>query len=287
MSKIRQYSRNRPTERWSKAFTLIELLVVIAIITILAALLLPALSSAKEQGRNVTCKGNLKQLQLCWQLYSDDNNGYLCPNDNIATIGGGSATLWGQISWCEGPGNSDSAWSNIQAGLLYPYNSQALIYHCPSDTSQVVSNGIIYPQYRSRSYNMSQSVNAYGWVIDPNSGMPVDATQPCFQKFSSITNPPTSKLFVFVDENEQTMFDSQFGYPPPNEGPEWWDMPANHHLQGANLSFADGHVEYWHWKVPKVAKTPGIIQQVMLPEMPDFNRVGNSMRLIPFDGEAH
>lgn len=287
MNKNSQHSPYRPATGWNGAFTLIELLVVIAIITILAGLLLPALSSAKEQGRSVTCKGNLKQLQVCWQLYADDNNGYLVPNDNIANISTG-ATLWGQISWCEGPGNSDSATSNIMAGLLYPYNRQAGIYHCPSDTSQVTSNGIVYPQYRSRSYNMSQSVNAYGWMVDPsNPDFPVDALQPCFEKYSLITNS-TARLFVFIDENEATMYDSQFGYPPPNLGAQWWDMPANHHTQGANLSFADGHVEYWHWSVPKILRIPGSIgQEVLLPELPDFSRVGGAMRLYSFDGQAH
>jgi len=55
-------------------FTLIELLVVIAIIAILAAMLLPALSRAKQKGQAVQCLNNLKQLQLCWQMYADDNN---------------------------------------------------------------------------------------------------------------------------------------------------------------------------------------------------------------------
>jgi prepilin-type N-terminal cleavage/methylation domain-containing protein len=61
------------------AFTLIELLVVIAIIGILAAMLLPALSRAKESGLRISCVNNLRQLGLSSQLYTDENGGYFPP----------------------------------------------------------------------------------------------------------------------------------------------------------------------------------------------------------------
>src|SRR6266481_3898696 len=83
-------------------FTLIELLVVIAIIAILAALLLPALSKAKEKALNAACLSNLKQLEVCWHLYAVDNRDLLTPNNSVVSISpsGPVGDIASGVSWC-------------------------------------------------------------------------------------------------------------------------------------------------------------------------------------------
>jgi prepilin-type processing-associated H-X9-DG protein len=59
----------------------------------------------------------------------------------------------------------------------------------------------------------------------------------------------------------------------------WWDVPANRHNQGCDFSFADGHVERWKWKVPKVVSVPrGSVQPLAENELDDFNRMESGFR---------
>lgn len=267
-------SRRRLYQSRKAAFTLIELLVVIAIIAILAALLLPALSQAKSRAQTIACVNNLKQLELCWHLYAADNNDFLVPNNSVYVFNNTNQNMIG-VSWIlDLDARTEIDPSNIVNGLLFEYNKQLAIYHCPADQSTLETiNGDKLPQLRWRSYNMSQSVNGY-----PDYDPEMYEYIPAWKKFTEIRHPIPSELFVFIDESAGSIEDSQFGNPPIGSWDDgsWWDLPADRHNQGGNLSFADGHVEHWKWKVPKIFSD--IAQPVAAGEMPDYNRIQNAMK---------
>jgi prepilin-type processing-associated H-X9-DG protein/prepilin-type N-terminal cleavage/methylation domain-containing protein len=260
------------------AFTLIELLVVIAIIAILAAMLLPALSRAKDQARSVSCLSNLKQLALGSQLYTGDNADLLVPNNSVAAFGASTAGSVAQgVSWLPDlDARHESDPSNIVTGLLFPYNKSLGIYHCPADSSVLETPGDQpLPQLRWRSYNLSQSINGY-----PEYSPFLALMLPMWKKNTQIHQPAPTDVFTFIDEDAGSIADAQFGNPPAGSwfypADTWFDLPSSRHRRGANLAFADGHVEHWHWLVPKVFI--GYEQPVAPGEMGDYLRIQNAMK---------
>jgi prepilin-type N-terminal cleavage/methylation domain-containing protein/prepilin-type processing-associated H-X9-DG protein len=261
-----RYFRNANAQR---GFTLIELLVVIAIIAILASILLPVLAKSKQKAFTISCMSNLKQLQLCWQLYANDNQDVLTPNNFVYDLSTGGPLPGMSLSdtWCAGNTRTDDTLTNIQNGLLFPYNRSTALYHCPADRSTIeTSSGTKLSQLRTRSYSMSQSVN----------GKPLYSYIPSAKYFFQITDPTPSKLFVFLDVHEDEILDSLFGIPAEGYTQDvWWDLPANRHSQGCNFSFADGHVEHWKWRSPKIYR--GTLPQPVAPggtnEWRDYWRV--------------
>jgi len=218
------------------AFTLIELLVVIAFIAILAGLLLPPLPNpkAKTKRQGIICLSNLKQLQLAWLLYPDDNTDKLVPN------GTGD-----QRGWVEGWMKTPQDATNITLlmapkGLLWNYNQALGIYKCPADRSTAMIGGRAHP--RVRSISMNGNMNGNSWYTDL-----IKAKYHTYRKYSEIHRP--SQAFVFIDERPEEIDDGYFLVFLDRQD-AWGNMPAIYHNGACGFSFADGHGEIHKWLDP-------------------------------------
>ena len=244
----------------ASAFTLIELLVVIAIIAILAGMLLPALSKAKLKGHQTVCLSNLKQLQICWTMYADDNQDKLVSND--PNVGPGSRT-W-ILGYMQDGSQDATNRTLIERGTLFPYNSSTAIYRCPSDVGRVTFGGKKYERVRSYAMNGYMNGVDVGFMFFTQRGYKVNV------KTSEIAWPPPSQAFVFLDEHQNSIDDGHFGFAP--EGDTWMNLPAMWHNGGCDFSFADGHADGIKWRDPRTLAIK-VINSVRTANNPDLKRL--------------
>jgi len=264
---------NAEKNKAGKGFTLIELLVVIAIIALLMAILLPALNRAREMGKRAVCLAQIKQLQICWNLYCDENDDKVPPGDVWSSWYFNTNQFqpdqpawheWphpfphsmpptratnamprdppAKYSWnCVNQGTVTQAeWYHaIDEGLIWGYVKDYKIYRCP------VGEKGHYITY-SNVHSIHTWVNASG-----NGSAGHGSLSRTIRRRNQIKR--TGERAVFIDAGQAQQAACYLPYDLYGALTHAGPPPARHGM-GTNFSFADGHAEYKKWKDPHTVK---------------------------------
>jgi prepilin-type N-terminal cleavage/methylation domain-containing protein len=202
----------------NRAFTLIELLVVIAIIGILASLLLPALSRAKQKAWTTSCTSNLKQLGLGLRMFADDNE------DRYPQSGG--AIQWNFTD----PNSPSNSWMQ----QIYAYVQNTNVYHCPGNAQLPLKN-------RS-PFNYFNGVRA-AYVAAGGQRAAVNGTQIRYPAAYVLAGDTIDSAQYFLPDDADKDDYSQNCVGGADNGIPAVEWQA--HGGGQDILFADSHVKWY------------------------------------------
>jgi prepilin-type processing-associated H-X9-DG protein len=247
------------------AFSLLELIVVLGVLFLVAAVLLPALSIARQKTQSERCLNNLHQLTTAWLMYASANNDRCVNNFGIngvsIEISEKTYDTWclDNMDWTSSSGNTNV--SLLKLGQLTPYlDADMMRFKCPAD--RYLSPGQVAAgfKYRVRSYSMSAFFGLFSNGKEgPDSTFQgknyFDPDHRQFIKVTDVAQP--SSMFLFLEEHPDSINDGYFDvgnipYPiTPTTMGEFLDVPASFHHGSCNFSFSDGHVELHQWQDPR------------------------------------
>ena len=202
-------------KKGARAFTLIELLVVIAIIAILAAMLLPALASAKQRAWTITCNSNLHQISLGLALYADDARGFYPES--------GGDIPWNNV-YPDAPTNS---WMQ----QIFRNVGTTNVYHCPANK--------LLQQTNQSAFNYFNGVRA-AYVAANDNEASVDSKRILFPSAYVLSGDTLDFTPEDADKDDYT----QNCVGGPANGMPWEEWQA--HSKGQNILFADGHAKWYN-----------------------------------------